>query len=284
MSKIESETVNYFAQLIEKEIGIQYNAVNSHLLENRLHDLAKSLGFDNFEAFWAELKTRTLRASEKEAILDIATNNETSFFRDAEIFDFFRNDFLPKQTSTPLRVWCAATSTGQEPYSLAMVLAQLKDSGHPRSYEILATDFSERVLKQAQSGVYSQLEVQRGLSPAMLARFFDPLADEKSTMAKFKFKIKTELSSSITFKRLNLLDPWSHRDRFDIIFCRNVLIYQDIENKRKVITRLANSLAAGGYLVLGGAESLLGLSSDFEMQIFGKACVYKLKPNLKASA
>ena len=282
MSKIESETVNFFAQLIEKEIGIQYNAVNSHLLENRLHDLSKALGFDSFETFWAELKSRPLRASEKEAILDIATNNETSFFRDMEIFDFFRNDFLPKHTSTPLRVWCAATSTGQEPYSLAMVLAQLKDAGHPRSYEILATDFSERVLKQAQSGIYSQLEVQRGLSSAMLTRFFDPISDEKSTMAKFKRK--AELSSSITFRRLNLLDSWNHRDRFDIIFCRNVLIYQDLENKRKVIARLADSLTPGGYLVLGGAESLLGLSNDFEMQIFGKACVYKLKPNVRASA
>ena len=163
-----------------------------------------------------------------------------------------------------------------------MVLAQLKDNGHSRSYEILATDFSERVLKQAQSGLYSQLEVQRGLSPAMLTRFFDQISDEKSAMARFK--IKSELSKSITFRRLNLLDSWNHRDRFDIIFCRNVLIYQDIENKKKVITRLSESLTPGGYLVLGGAESLLGLSSDFEMQIFGKACVYKLKPNLKASA
>jgi chemotaxis protein methyltransferase CheR len=282
MSKIDPQTVVYFAQLIEKEIGIQYNSVNSHMLENRLHDLAKSLGFSDFESFWSDLKNRTLRPSEKEAILDIATNNETSFFRDVEIFDFFENDFLPKQTSSPLRVWCAASSTGQEPYSLAMVLAQLKDAGQARRYEILATDFSERVLKQAQSGLYSQLEVQRGLSPAMLARFFEPNPGEKPTSSRFK--IKPELSSSITFKRLNLLDPWSHRDPFHIIFCRNVLIYQDVENKRKVIARLSSALTPGGYLVLGGAESLMGLSQDFEMQIFGKACVYKLKPNLKASA
>lgn len=282
MSKIDPQTVVYFAQLIEKEIGIQYNSVNSHMLENRLLDLAKSLGFTDFESFWSDLKNRTLRPSEKEAILDIATNNETSFFRDVEIFDFFKNDFLPNHTSSPLRVWCAASSTGQEPYSLAMVLAQLKDAGQPRRYEILATDFSERVLKQAQSGVYSQLEVQRGLSPAMLAKFFEPQPGEKSTSSRFK--IKSELSSSITFKRLNLLDPWNHRDRFDIIFCRNVLIYQDVENKRKVIARLSSALVPGGYLVLGGAESLMGLSNDFEMQIFGKACVYKLKPNLKIPA
>jgi chemotaxis protein methyltransferase CheR len=282
MNKIESDVVNYFAQLIEKEIGIQYNAVNGHLLENRLHDLAKTLGFANFEAFWNEVKGRPLKLSEREAILDIATNNETSFFRDMEIFDFFKNDFLPMNSSSPLRIWCGASSTGQEPYSLAIILNQLKDAGQSRNYEILATDFSERVLKQAASGIYSQLEVQRGLTPPMLARFFEPIPGATSNLAKFK--IKAELSRSITFKRLNLLEAWNHRDKFDIIFCRNVLIYQDIENKKKVIARLASSLSPGGYLVLGGAESLLGLSSDFEMQIFGKACVYRLKPNMQASA
>jgi chemotaxis protein methyltransferase CheR len=116
----------------------------------------------------------------------------------------------------------------------------------------------------------------------MLARFFEPNPGEKPTSSRFK--IKPELSSSITFKRLYLLDAWSHRDTFHIIFCRNVLIYQDVENKRKVIARLSSALVPGGYLVLGGAESLMGLSNDFEMQIFGKACVYKLKPNLKIPA
>ena len=283
MSKIELEAILFFSQLIEKEIGIQYNEINRHLLENRLHDLAKNLGFQDFSNFWQDLKGRSLRTNERDLLLDMATNNETTFFRDTEIFEYFRNEFLPKFKGSTLRIWCAASSTGQEPYSLSMTLSEYKMAGGAiGAYEILATDYSERVLQQAKLGIYSQLEVQRGLAPNLLARYFEPYASDQSTMSKFK--IKSEISRSVVFKRTNLLEPWHHRDAFNIIFCRNVLIYQDIENKRKIISRLAESLTPGGILVLGGAESLLGLSSDFEMQIFGKACTYKLKSTFKASA
>ena len=282
MSTVAAEIVKYFANLIETETGIQYTPVNSHLLENRLRDLAKSMGFASVEALWGEVRTRGLRAVEKEMVLDLATNNETSFFRDPEVFDFFRSEFVPKTNANrPLRIWCAACSTGQEPYSLAMIMAQLRDSGVARSYEILATDISERVLKQAQSGVYSQLEVQRGIPAAMLVRSFEQLSVEGSPLPRFR--VKSEFCRSITFRRLNLVEAWPSLGTFDIIFCRNVLIYQDVESKRKVIAKLSNLLNPGGYLVLGGAESLVGLSSDFEMQIFGKACVYKLKASLKAA-
>lgn len=282
MSKIEPEAVSFFSSLIEKEIGIQYNEINRHLLENRLHDLAKALGFQDFSSFWQDLKGRTIRMSERDLLLDMATNNETTFFRDMEVFDYFKNEFLPKHKSPILRIWSAACSTGQEPYSLSIALSEFKKNGTLGHYEILATDYSERVLQQAKSGIYSQLEIQRGLAPNFLSRYFDPSDGEKSNIPKFR--LKSEISSVVTFKRLNLLEPWNHRDPFNIIFCRNVLIYQDIENKRKIISRLADSLTPGGILVLGGAESLLGLSNDFEMQIFGKACTYKLKSTYKATA
>ena len=284
MAVLQSEMLTYFSTLIEKETGIQYNAINGHLLENRLRDLAKVMGFADVEAFWKDVKSRSLRPSEREMVLDLATNNETSFFRDPEVFDFFKNEFVSKMTTPdkPFKVWCAASSTGQEIYSLAMIMAQLKESGCSRNYDILATDFSERVLEQAKRGIYSQLEVQRGLSAHLLTRYFAQEIEQNS--AQPKFRVKPELTSHVRFQRQNLLDPWVNKGPFQIIFCRNVLIYQDVENKRKVIARLATVLAPGGYLVLGGAESLLGLSSDFDMQIYGKACVYKLKPALKASA
>ncbi len=284
MTNIAPEITKHFADLIERETGILYNSINSHLLENRLRDLAKTMGFTDVQTFWNEVKQRGLRANEREMVLDLATNNETSFFRDNEVFDFFKNEFILKNTKPefPIKIWSAACSTGQEPYSLAMIFAQLKEAGTARNYDILATDFSERVLKQAQSGIYSQLEVQRGLPANLLVRYFEQLTSENSQLPKFK--IKPDLSRNISFKRVNLLEPWLHKGPFDIIFCRNVLIYQDVNNKRQVISKLASILAPGGYLVLGGAESLLGLSNDFEMQIFGKACVYRLKPSLKATA
>jgi chemotaxis protein methyltransferase CheR len=280
---MDPEILKYFSALIEKEIGIRYDLANGHLLANRLQDLSRSLGYTDFILFWAEVKTRGLKVSEREMILDLATNNETSFFRDPEIFEFMRNEFIPKMTSPnkSVRIWCAATSTGQEPYSLAMCFAQMRDAGTFRDYSLLATDYSQRVLDQAASGTYSQLEVQRGLPAALLVRHFEEVAGEAGRQGRFK--IKGELAKSITFKRLNLLDSWTHGAPFDIVFCRNVLIYQDVENKRRVIARIAQNLTPEGILVLGGAESLLGLSDEFSMKQFGKACVYQLKPRLMAA-
>jgi len=284
MAALHSEMLTYFSTLIEKETGIQYNAVNAHLLENRLRDLAKIMGFPDVETFWKDVKSRSLRPNEREMVLDLATNNETSFFRDPEVFDFFKNEFVTKATSAsmPIKIWCAASSTGQEIYSLAIIMDQLKEAGISRNYDILATDLSERVLEYAKRGVYSQLEVQRGLSAHLLIRYFTQETEQNA--AQPKFRVKHELSSHVRWHQQNLLEPWAYKGPFQIIFCRNVLIYQDVENKRKVIARLASVLAPGGYLVLGGAESLLGLSNDFDMQIHGKACVYKLKPALKATA
>lgn len=277
-NSIKAEILSYFASLIEKETGIVYAAANLHLLEGRLRDLAKLRNFVDVDSMWIEVQKRGLLPVEREMVLDIATNNETSFFRDPEVFDFFRNQFIAQDMAllSRVRIWCAATSTGQEPYSLAMIMAQLRDSGSAKGFEIFATDISDRVLQHAKRGIYSQLEVQRGLSPQLLQRYFESVSLEGSMLNNFR--IKPELAQAIRFQKLNLLDPWPLIGTFHIIFCRNVLIYQSIENKKKVIARMADLLEPGGYLVLGGAESLIGLTNDFEMKIHGKACVYQLKP------
>ena len=279
MSVTSHEIIAFFSDLIEKETGIRYDASNSHLLDNRLIELAKTMDYADVGVFWKEVKSRGLKSNEREMVLDLATNNETSFFRDPEVFDFFRNEFVPNCTKadSPIRIWSAACSTGQEPYSLAIVLAELRETGVPRLYEMLVSDFSQRVLNHAQSGVYSQLQVQRGLPSRMLVRYFEQVSLDTKRLPMFK--IKPELARSMSFRRINLLEPWTHQGSFDIVFCRNVLIYQNIENKRRVIARIANCLSPGGYLILGGAESLVGLSTDFTVQIFGKACVYRLKPS-----
>jgi chemotaxis protein methyltransferase CheR len=284
MAQLGTEMLTFFSNLIERETGIQYTTVNGHLLENRLRDLAQNMGYPDVDSLWKDVATRGLRPSEKEMVLDLATNNETSFFRDPEVFEFFKNEFIPKHTSqhNPVRIWCAATSTGQEPYSLAMHLSALRDAGVIRDYSLLATDFSERVLTQAKSGLYSQLEIQRGLPAPLMIRHFTQENANGSPLPKFR--VKPDLGKHITFRRQNLLDPFQDRGPFDIIFCRNVLIYQDVESKRRIIAKLAECLKPGGFLILGGAESLLGLSDGFDMCLYGKACTYKLKQALKASA
>ena len=277
MASLHPEFIKFVADFIERETGIQYTSVNAHSLESRLNDIAVSFGFPDPNIFVHEMKTRGISPEEREVVLDLATNNETSFFRDMEVFDFFRYEFIPKFTSAvqPIRIWCAASSTGQEPYSLSICLAQLRLAGVDRNYEIIATDISNRVLKQARAAEYTRFEVSRGLTPDMVSTFFDSVAGENTPVPKYK--VKPDIARYIYFKRLNLIEPWSHDKPFDIIFCRNVLIYQDINQKREVIAKLAKNLQPKGFLVLGGAESMLGLSNDFESYIHGKACVYRLK-------
>jgi chemotaxis protein methyltransferase CheR len=277
MASLHPDFIKFVAEFIERETGIQYTTVNAHSLESRLKDIAAHFGYADANIFVHDLKTRGFQSEEREMLLDLATNNETSFFRDIEVFDFFRYEFIPKFTreGQPIRIWSAASSTGQEAYSLAISLAQLRTSGVERSFEMIATDISPRVLKQARSGEYTRFEVSRGLTPDMVSMYFDPInVDDQPVL---KYKIKPDIARFIYFKRLNLIEPWAHDYPFDIIFCRNVLIYQDLEQKKEVISRLARNLVPKGFLVLGGAESMLGLSQDFDPYIHGKACVYRLK-------
>jgi chemotaxis protein methyltransferase CheR len=278
MSTLNPVILNYFSSLIEKETGIQYSDVNAYQLHSRINDLAKFLNYTELELLWKDIQKNGLSPSAKSMILDMATNNETSFFRDPEVFEFFKTQFILKimaNNKNKIRIWCAASSTGQEPYTLAMIMSELKSSGINKPYEIFATDISERVLKQASAGVFSQLEIQRGLTAQILLKYFDQISTESSNLPSYK--AKPELSAFMSFKQLNLLNSWPNFGKFDIIFCRNVLIYQNIENKKYVISRFSKILNPGGYLVLGGAESLLGLSTEYEMEQYGKACVYKLK-------
>ena len=277
MSGLNQAMLTYFSALIEKETGIQYNEVNAHHLNSRLNDLSRFLNFTDVELMWADVQKNGLKSAVKSLILDMATNNETSFFRDANVFEFFKMHFISKimAAKDKVRIWCAATSTGQEPYTIALIMAELKQAGVNKSYEIVCTDISERVLKQAASGIYSQLEIQRGLPAPLLIKYFDQVTTESSQLPSYK--AKAELSAHMSFRRLNLLEPFPSMGNFDIVFCRNVLIYQNVENKKNVISRFASVLNPGGYLVLGGAESLLGLSCDYLMEQYGNACVYKLK-------
>jgi chemotaxis protein methyltransferase CheR len=237
--------------------GILLNAEKRYLVETRLDPVMRQLQLASFRVVVDKLKMgdRTLET----AVIDAMTTNETLFFRDKMPFDLFQNQVMPelirnRRADGRIRIWCAACSTGQEPYSLSMILDEMKPRLNGITVEILATDVSEKVIAQAREGVYSQFEVQRGLPIRYLLKHF--------TQVGSRWQIDKALADRIQFKTLNLLHGFKALGQFDIIFCRNVLIYFGEPTKRDILNRMSEVLASDGSLILGGAETVLGLTSS----------------------
>lgn len=272
---LPNEALRFFANMIEQEVGIVYSEVNYYQLETRLDEIAPQVGRANSQALWEHAAKHGLHGLERLLLIDIATNNETMFFRDTNAFagiETILRTLIEKKPGQRLKLWSAACSTGQEPYSLAIMMSQLAQGAQP--YSILASDISERVLERARKGRYTALEVQRGLSAQQLMLHFEQVADNERP-----WQIKSTLQRNVSFKKLNLLEYWPDQELYDLVLCRNVLIYQTVENKRKVIAKVLERLAPGGYLVLGGAESLFGITDTFHHVDMGKAVVYQKKPD-----
>jgi chemotaxis protein methyltransferase CheR len=279
---LTNEQLKFFADFIEQKLGIIYSKENYYQLEKRLVDIATQLNLSGPEELWQKAQGGVF-GQMKMLLLDLATNNETSFFRDPALFKAIEEKILtdPKYAGDnppPLRIWCCATSTGQEVYTLAILLNSWQRFNPKRQFSFLATDYSSRVLKQAEEGRYSQLEIQRGLPATMLVRFFhNEQKGEASASHSPSWMVNDDLKKNITFRQQNLLDDFGRIGPFDIVMCRNVLIYQNVENKRKIIAEIAKRITPGGYFVLGAAESLMGLSEEFELVQFEKAVVYRKK-------
>lgn len=278
---MQLKTIQFFAKYIERELGIIYSDFNQFQLQNRLEEITKILGLADGEALY-QLAQLPLAPTVRQLLLDTATNNETSFFRDPRLFRAVENLIVPPllqkaQGGPSARVWCAACSTGQEPYSLAMMIhGQAEKLKLNPNLEIVATDISQRVLERARRGRYSQLEVQRGLPSPLLVKHFQKEADDFWT-------INSSLRQIMKFDSLNLLTPFDSLGKFDLIFCRNVLIYQSVPSKVEIIRRLRAALRPGGYLVLGAGESLIGLSEEFQGVKQDEAIVYQAKEVARAA-
>jgi len=269
---ISKEVLKFFAAYIERELGIVYSDANFFQLESRLHQIAKLMNkkiedvlVTNYNQIYGDFK---------KLLLDTATNNETSFFRDKAMFKSLVKNILPglckdKAPGQPIRIWSAACSTGQEPYTLAMALNEELIKENIPGFQILGTDFSETALNRARSGTYSQLEVQRGLPATHLVKYFSQVED--------KWKVNSLLQKNINFQAFNLLTKWSITGPFDLIFCRNVLIYQKIESRKDIINRLYDYLSPTGFLILGATESMMGLSDKFESVLFEGAAFNRKK-------
>ncbi len=230
-----------------------------YLLESRLPPVAVTYGHADVTALIGAMRRGATPALIKH-VCDAITTNETLFFRDGKPFVGLEKEILPaaalraREQNWPLRIWCAASSTGQEPNSIAMIVEQTEHLLGGVKVEILATDFSAAALARAKAGVYNQFEVQRGLPVTLLVKYFRQTPEG--------FELKAEIRNQVTYQEINLLEPYSSYWQFDIIFCRNVLIYFDVATKRDVIDRMARTLVRGGSLFLGGTESTLGITDS----------------------
>jgi len=256
---IKIEDITFVAAEAYKRSGLVLSTDKGYLLESRLAPLARAEGYPSIEALIAaarrESSDRLLWA-----MTEALATHETFFFRDNTPFDLFKQEILPvlsraRGNTSTIRIWCAACSSGQEPYSLAMILEEEKARLGGLRFEIVATDMAPRVLEKAKAGVYSQFEVQRGLAIQRLVTHFDQSGDQ--------WRIKPNLRSMVTFQKQNLLENFSGMGTFDVIFCRNVLIYFDADTKKRILQRLAAQTAGDGYLIMGAAETVVGLSQDF---------------------
>ncbi len=250
----------FFEDLLRKESGLVITPEKMYLLESRLLPLAQKYTIQGGLDGLAQKMRSSPNAELQRAVVEAMTTNETSFFRDITPFQRLKEDLLPyyiksRAAQKSLRIWSAACSSGQEPYSIAMLLKE-----HPQLFgwrmEIVATDLSHDILAQAKAGLYSQFEIQRGLPVQMLVKYFSKQGDS--------WIVKPELKDPITFKTANLLTDVGHLGTFDIVFCRNVLIYFDVPTKGKVLSSIRGVTKQDGVLFLGGAETVIGISDAFK--------------------
>ncbi|HLT22437.1 MAG TPA: CheR family methyltransferase [Bacteriovoracaceae bacterium] len=267
-----NELLAFFSKYIERELGIIYSEHNLYQLQNRLEEVIKTLNIPDVSTLYQDVVSNNPRFK-KQILLDIATNNETTFFRDTRVFagieKLLKNFIKDCETrKEDLKIWSAASSTGQEAVSISMLLEESLEVKHYSiDYSILCTDISERVLKRARAGVFTELEVSRGLPSHFLHKYF------KSENSQWRFNPR--IMRKMDFRNQNIKESFAHLGKFHIILCRNVLIYQNVEGKIEILKRLASSLHPGGYLILGAGESLLGLTNDFEQEIIDGAVFYK---------
>lgn len=249
----------FFRGFLRDKSGLALPDGKDYLLESRLMPLARNAGMRTLDQLVEKLR-QPGNDNMRKAVVDAMTTNESLFFRDKLPFDAFVSSVLPnlhaaRPPGRPLRIWSAAASTGQEPFSLAMLVRENLAKVPGRSIEIVATDLSSEALDRARKGTFSQFEVQRGLPVQYLMKYFAKVGDN--------WQISDEILRMVKFNEFNLLDPLAPLGVFDVIFCRNVLIYFDLPTKVTVLDRLSHALTPDGFLVLGGAETVVGITERF---------------------
>jgi chemotaxis protein methyltransferase CheR len=263
MIKIAPEELKLISQYIQTITGIYLDQSKSYLFETRLSSIAEAYGCKSYQELHLKSRQEPGKKIERE-IIDAITTNETLFFRDKGPFELLQHKILPEvidlrssqaSSKTRIKIWSAASSTGQELYSIAIVIKELLKDLSNYSFTLFGTDISDAAISQASYGKYNRFEIERGLEKKYLEKYFTLFGDS--------WKIKDEIRAMVNFKKINLMQPFTSLGKFDIIFCRNVAIYFTLEDRKKLFDKLADSLVDDGYLVIGSTESLTGVCPRF---------------------
>jgi chemotaxis protein methyltransferase CheR len=268
---------DFICQILKTRSGLLLTNDKAYLLESRLLPVARKWKLATFDDLVRLIRTKNDEAVIRD-VVEAMTTNESFFFRDTKPFDQFKQICMPallkaRAAQKTIRIWSAACSSGQEAYSLAMILSEMGPQLNGWKIDIVGTDLSQEILTRAKDGMYSQFEVQRGLPITLLVKYFQQTGD--------RWKLSDTIRNKVQYREWNLLSDPAPLGKFDIVYCRNVLIYFDQPTKAKVLAGIAKQMPDDGYLFLGGAETVLGISDKFQL-LPGQRGIYGLTGGIKA--
>lgn len=269
---ISNEIYKYFAGIVYKKTGIHYPEKDFYRLDSRLYTLMTNFNCSSIEELYSLYK-KNITSQMEQVLVDLSTNNETYFFRDQKPFDALTNDIIPRllneNSHRAISIWSCASSTGQEPLSILMSISEKCPTLSLNQINFEATDISENALAKAKSGTYSNLDVQRGLPIDLLVKYFENNEKDSS------WSVKSDLLKHVDYSEFNLLTGMFPVNKYDVIFCRNVLIYQDSQNKDKIIHQLLSALKPHGYLIMGAGESMIGTTVKYTQETISGMMVFR---------
>ncbi len=271
-SELAQVDFDFVRTLVKQHSSINLDGSKGYLISSRLLPVARSEGFESVARLITHLRSRSHGRLHTQ-VLEAMVTTETSFFRDFHPYEVLRDQVIPdliqrrRKTTRMLNIWCGACSSGQEPFSVAMVLRQVIPDIDNWTIQLLASDLSGAMIERAREGVFKQLEVNRGLPAHLLVRYFDQHGAS--------WWIKDEVKRMVTFFQQNLDREWTHIPQVDLLFLRNVLIYFDVETRRRILRRVRRHLRPDGFLIMGAAETTLSLDDSFRRVQFGRAAFYQ---------
>jgi chemotaxis protein methyltransferase CheR len=275
MTELSGDDYYLISHLVRGSSGLDLGKGKEYLVVSRLEPLLPGLQLASLAELFARLRAQPVDTELVRKVSEALATHESLFFRDGLPFDYLVREMLPRlararDPGAELRIWSSACSFGQEPYSILFSLEENPGCTEGRPCSLVATDFSAYAVSRAQAGLYSNFEVQRGLTPSQLTRFFEPVGSE--------WRVREAIRQRVRFLELNFLDSFLPIGTVDIIFCRNVLIYFEQGLKKEVLVRMRAILAPDGYLVLGSTESILGVTEDFEQVSDSPCAIFRPAP------